>query len=52
MHLDLPARKHWYYKLKREYEKEEEIKKRMEQRDAKKNFRKLMKKSQIKGMLL
>jgi hypothetical protein len=30
MHLDQPSRKHWYYRLKREYEQEEEIRKRME----------------------
>jgi len=44
MHLDGPARKHWYYRLKREYEEEAKIIKRLEQRQARKDFRKLMKK--------
>lgn len=32
MDLDGPSRKHWYYRLKREYEEEEKIKKRLKQR--------------------
>ena len=30
MHLDDAGRKHWYYRLKREYRKEAEIKKRLQ----------------------
>ena len=51
MHLDAPSRKHWYYRLKREYEEEARIKKRLEQRKAKKEFRKLLKKHSIKSSL-
>jgi hypothetical protein len=32
MDLDEQGKKHWYYRLKREYEEEAKIKKRLEQR--------------------
>ena len=51
MHLDEYGRKHWFYRLKREYEKEAKILKRLEQRKAKKEFRKTMKKYNIEQVL-
>lgn len=51
MDLDEPSRKHWFYRLKREYELEAKIIKRMEKRQAKKDFRKQMKKHQIMKVL-
>jgi hypothetical protein len=51
MDLDEYGKKHWYYRLKREYKKEAEIIKRLEERKAKKEFRKLMKKYSIEESL-
>lgn len=51
MHLDAAGRKHWYYRLKREYTKEAKIKKRLAERQAKKDFRKLLKKYEIDPVL-
>lgn len=47
MDLDAAEQKHWWYKLRREYEEEERIRKKMEQRQARKEFRKMMKNSDI-----
>ena len=47
MELDEAGQKHWYYRLKREYEKEAAVIKRLEQRQAKKAFKKMMKKHRI-----
>ena len=47
MELDEYGRKHWFYRLKREYEKEAEIQKRLRQRLAKKKFKRMMKKQRI-----
>lgn len=43
MDLSPAEAKHWYYKLKREYEEEARILKKMQERQARKDFRKLMK---------
>ena len=51
MDLDEFGQKHWYYRLKREYENEAKILRRLEQRQAKKDFRKLMKKYKIEEVL-
>ena len=51
MDLDEFGQKHWYYRLKREYEAEAKILRRLEQRQAKKDFRKLMKKYKIEEVL-
>lgn len=51
MGLDAAGRKHWYYRLKREYQKEAAILKRLEQRQAKKDFRKMLKKYKIDPVL-
>ena len=51
MQLDEYGQKHWYYRLKREYEKEAEAVKRLEQRQAKKDFKKMMKKHRIDPVL-
>lgn len=45
------GQKHWWYRLKREYEEEAKIKKRLEERKAKKDFKKLMKKQRIDKVL-
>lgn len=47
MGLDEFGQKHWYYRLKREYIAEEKVRKRLEARKAKKDFRKLLKKYNI-----
>lgn len=47
MDLDANGVKHWGYRLKREYEKQEKIKKRMEQKKARKDYVKMMKKYNI-----
>ena len=44
MGLDPAQQKYWWYKLKREYEAQEKLRIRMEQRQAKKDYRKLLKK--------
>lgn len=49
--LDANEAKHWAYKLKREYEKEEKIRKRMEQKQARKDYVKMMKKYNISEKL-
>ena len=51
MSLDPFQQKHWYYKLKREYEAQEKLEKRLEQKAARKAYRKLLKKSDIKKTL-
>lgn len=43
--------KHWYYKLKREYEAQEQREKRFAERQAKKDYRKLLKKYGFKKEL-
>lgn len=44
MGLDASEQKHWFYRLKREYEAEAKVLRRMKQRQAKKEFRKKLKK--------
>ncbi|CDW81632.1 rbfa domain containing protein [Stylonychia lemnae] len=44
-------RKHWYYRIKREVEEEEKAQKRLEQREARKQFLKLLKSYQIPEVL-
>jgi len=39
MDLDHYDAKHWYYKLKREYEAEEKLKRKLEQKQAKKEYK-------------
>ena len=51
MDLDEQGKKHWFYKLKREYEAQEKLKKRLEQKQARKEFRKMLQKSGIKKTL-
>ena len=51
MDLDVNQQKHWYYRLKREYEEREKILKRLEQKQAKKAYRKLLKSFDIKKTL-
>ena len=51
MSLDPFQQKHWYYRLKREYEAQEKLEKRLEQKAARKAYRKLLKKSDIKKTL-
>jgi hypothetical protein len=51
MHLDKYGVKHWYYRLKREYTAEAKLLKRMEERKARKEFRKMMKKYKIETTL-
>jgi hypothetical protein len=51
MHLDSFGQKHWYYRLKREYTAEAKILKRLEERQAKKDFRKTLKRLSIEGTL-
>ena len=51
MDLDPFQQKHWHYKLKREYEQEEKMRKRQERLQAKKEFRKLLKKTDIQKTL-
>lgn len=51
MQLDEYGQKHWYYRLKREYEKEAAVIKRLQQRQAKKDFKKMMKKHRITPVL-
>jgi len=48
--LDAPSQKHWYYKLKREYEEQEKTRKRMEGREARKNYRNMMKKLKLEEL--
>lgn len=51
MHLDSFGQKHWYYRLKREYTEEAKVLKRLEERKAKKDFRKMLKKLNIQQTL-
>ena len=51
MSLDPFQQKHWYYRLKREYEAQEKLEKRLQQKAARKAYRKLLKKSDIKKTL-
>ena len=51
MKLDPYQQKHWYYKLKREYEAQEKLEKRLKAKEARKEYRKLLKKSDIKKTL-
>jgi hypothetical protein len=51
MDLDAAQQKHWYYKLKREYEEEARIKKKLEAQKSRKEFRKMMKQSNISETL-
>ena len=51
MGLDEGQQKHWAYKLKREYEAQAKLEKRMEERQAKKDYRKMLKKFGIKREL-
>ena len=47
MGLDVFQQKHWAYKLKREYEQQEKNRLRLERLQARKDFRKMLKKSDI-----
>ena len=47
MELDPSEQKHWWYKLKKEYELQERNRKKEEARQARKAFRKLLKQSGI-----
>jgi hypothetical protein len=49
--LDANLQKHWYYKLKREYEAQEALQKRMEAKQARKDYRKLLSKHGFKKEL-
>jgi acyl-CoA reductase-like NAD-dependent aldehyde dehydrogenase len=51
MGLDAQEQKHWYYKLKREYEEEARLLAKIEHQKARKEFRKLMKQADIKKTL-
>ena len=51
MGLDTFQQKHWRYKLKREYEAQEKTRLRLEKLQARKEFRKLLKKSDIQKTL-
>lgn len=51
MHLNEFDKKHWYYRLKREYKAEAKVLKRLEERKAKKDFRKMLKKLNIEKTL-
>ena len=51
MQLDPFQQKHWYYRLKREYEAQEKLEKRLEQKLARKAYRKMLKKTDIKKTL-
>ena len=49
--LDPQLQKHWYYQLKREYEAQEAMRKRDEEKQAKKDYKKLLKKYGFKKEL-
>ena len=45
--LDQYQQKHWHFKLKREYEEQEKTRLRLEKLQARKQFRKMLRRSDI-----
>eukprot|EP00347_Sterkiella_histriomuscorum_P003403 403364431 len=49
--LDIPQQKHWFYKLRREYKEQEKLQERLKQKEARKQFMKLLKSYKLPEVL-